>query len=349
MIAHLGIVLALAATVIYNLGFMLEKRALAHAPPIDVQRPWRLVRILFSAPGWLAGFVLICGGLVMQTLVLSLEPLTVAQPLQASGVVVTIGLSRLMLKERPGRTELACIGIIAAAVVLLSLSSGQGTAAGNHASAAGVALAVAAAVLAALVIFGAVWRAGRRRHRFPVSGLSYGLCAGLMYGAAGLALKALSAAVFTSPARLRPVHGSLLTAAVSSPYLYVMLGCVAAGMGLFQTALQRSPASIVIPVSALISTGYLIVIGSWLFHERLPAGPVPLVMRVVGAAATAVVPVILAAASERSAARARPGARPGPRSGQRPAGRHSSRPATSQEPAVFSVPGPLPATERPSP
>src|SRR5262249_59625434 len=42
----------------------------------------------------------ICGGLVLQVLVLSLEPLTVAQPLQVSGVVVTILLSRLLLHER---------------------------------------------------------------------------------------------------------------------------------------------------------------------------------------------------------------------------------------------------------
>ena len=74
----------------------------------------------------LAGFLLICGGLVLQLLVLSLEPLTVAQPLQASGVVVTILFSRLLLHERLGRAELACIGVIAVAVALLSLSSGHG-------------------------------------------------------------------------------------------------------------------------------------------------------------------------------------------------------------------------------
>jgi hypothetical protein len=83
VIAHPGIILAIAATVVYNLGFILEKRALAHLPAIDAQHVWRLVRTLFTAPAWLAGFVLICGGLVLQVLVLSLEPLTVAQPLQA--------------------------------------------------------------------------------------------------------------------------------------------------------------------------------------------------------------------------------------------------------------------------
>ena len=116
VIAHPGIILAVAATIIYNLGFILEKRALGRLPAIEAHRLGQLVRTLFTAPAWLAGFLLICCGLVLQLLVLSLEPLTVAQPLQASGVVVTILFSRVMLHERLGRAELTCIGVIAVAV-----------------------------------------------------------------------------------------------------------------------------------------------------------------------------------------------------------------------------------------
>ena len=300
MNAHLGIILAVAATVVFNVGFMVEKQALGHLPTIDVQHPWQLLHTLFTAPAWLAGFVLICGGLALQALVLSLVPLTIAQPLQASGVVVTIVLSRLMLHERLGRTELACMGVIGIAVLLLGLSSGRGpdAAAGTHAAGLAIAAAAAPACLASLVIYWWIHRASRARHRYPVTGISYGVCAGLMYGVAGLALKALSAAVFTAPARPHPGGG--LLAAVLSPYLYLVLACSAVGMCLFQTALQRSPASIVLPVSAIISIGYLVVIGSWLFHERLPAGPVPLALRLVGGAAAVAVPVVLTVRTERS-------------------------------------------------
>jgi drug/metabolite transporter (DMT)-like permease len=328
VIAHPGIVLAVAATVIYNLGFILEKRALAHLPAIDALHVWRLVRTLFTAPAWLAGFALICGGLVLQVLVLSLEPLTVAQPLQACGVVVTIVFSRLVLHERVGRTELACIAVIAVAVLLLGLSVGRGAGPGAHAAGIAIAAAAAPACLAGLVIYGWVHRASSRRHRYPVSGISYGLCAGLMYGVAGLALKALSAAIFTRraaphvPAAALAIHtvaaragaaepqhpgGGLLMAAVLSPYLYAVLACSAVGMVLFQTALQRSPASVILPMSNIISTGYLVVIGSWLFHERLPAGLAPLAMRLGGGVAAVAVPVILTVATERAASRHRPG------------------------------------------
>ena len=300
---HAGIAIALVATTIYNVGFVLEKRALTYLPAIDAHRIWSLLRTLFTAPGWLAGFAFILVGMVLQLVVLSLEPLTVAQPLQASGVVVTILLSRLVLRERLGRIELVCIAVLVASVVLLSLSSGHGSAAGTHADALSVTLAALPGFGLAAGIYWSAQRPGRARHRQrrPASGISYGLCAGLMYGVAGLALKALSAALFSG----HRAH-SLLIAAALSPYLYVALDCMAAGLCLFQTALQRSPASIVVPLGAIISTGYLIVIGSWLFHERLPSSPLLLSLRLIGGIAAVLVPIVLAVTAERAATRRRP-------------------------------------------
>jgi drug/metabolite transporter (DMT)-like permease len=306
--AHPGIILAIVATVIYNLGFICEKRALDRLPAIDVHRLGHLARTLFTAPAWLAGFLLICCGLMLQVLVLSLEPLTVAQPLQASGVVVTILFSRLILHERLGRAELTCIGLIAVAVGLLSLSNGHGPGAeaGTHADGAAIA---AAAVPACLVVPAIYYLANRASGRQPrhgrrrrVTGVSYGCCAGLVYGFAGVALKALSASIVSAP----HARGGLLAAAVASPYLYAVLVSSAVGMCLFQVALQRGRASIVMPISLVISTGYLVVIGSWLFHEQLPASPALLAMRLGGAVAAIAAPVILTVISERDATR--PGA-----------------------------------------
>jgi drug/metabolite transporter (DMT)-like permease len=302
MIAHPGIILAVVATVVYNLGFICEKRALDRLPAIEAHRLGHLARTLFTAPAWVAGFAAICCGLVLQLLVLSLEPLTVAQPLQASGVVVTILFSRLMLHERLGRAELTCIGIIGVAVALLSLSNGQGPGgqAGTHAAGAAIAAAAIPALLAVPVIYYLAHRASRGRTGHRITGVSYGCCAGLVYGFAGVALKALSASIFGPP---HP-RGGLLAAALASPYLYAMLASSAIGMCLFQVALQRSKASIIMPISLVISTGYLVVLGSWLFHERLPASPALLAMRLGGGVAAIAAPVMLTVLSERGAARA---------------------------------------------
>src|SRR5689334_9824355 len=330
MIARPGIILAVAATIIYNLGFILEKRALGRLPTIEAHRLRQLARTLFTAPAWLAGFLLICAGLVLQVLVLSLEPLTIAQPLQAGGVVVTILFSRLMLHERLGRAELTCIGVIAGAVLLLSLSSGHGPGAeaGTRASGAAIAAAALPACLAVPVIYHRARRAPRRRRRHRVTGVSYSCCAGLVYGFAGVALKALSATIFAAPHS----RGALLTDAVTSPYLYVMLVSSATGMCLFQVALQRSPASLVMPISLIISTGYLLVTGSWLFHERLPASPVPLAMRLGGGAAAIAVPVILTVISGRGAARS---------------GSHDAASCAAREPSAHETEGGAAFPDRP--
>lgn len=284
----LGIVLAVAATVVYNLGFILEKRALDRLPRLEAHRLGRLLRTLFTAPSWLAGFAAICCGLALQAVVLSLLPLTIAQPLQASGILVTLLFSWLMLHERLGGAEFACMAVIVAAVALLSLSEadGAGTQVGTHAAAGAIALVVLPVAVVVVVVSAAVTAWGR-----GVS-VGYGFCAGLIYGYAGLALKALSAAVFGTR------HVGLAAdavAALTSPYLYVMLGSTAVGMCLFQVALQRGRASIVMPVNLVMSTGFLVVVGSWLFHEMLPPSPAALGMRLAGGVAAVAVPVILAA------------------------------------------------------
>jgi uncharacterized membrane protein len=69
---------------------------------------------------------------------------------------------------------------------------------------------------------------------------------------------------------------------VSSPYLYVMAACSAAALALFQTALQRCRASIVVPVSNLTGSIYFMAAGSWLFAERLPTSATQLTLRITG-------------------------------------------------------------------
>ena len=93
--------------------------------------------------------------------------------------------------------------------------------------------------------------------------------------------------------RPRP-HGSEPRAGiVSSPYLYLLGGCSAAALLLYQAALQACRASILIPVSNVVSSVYFVIAGTWLFHEHLPASPVKLVLRLAGIAAAGLVLIAL--------------------------------------------------------
>ena len=281
MTAHPGIILAVAATVIYNLGFIWKSGLSTACPPSRRITLWRLARTLFTAPAWLAGFLLICGGLMLQVLVLSLEPLTVAQPLQASGVVVTILFSRLVLHERLGPRRARVHrdhrrrGRAAQPVQRPRAGRGSGhpRRRGRHRGGRGSRLPGGPGHL----LPGPAGRpagAGTGRDRRQLRPAAPGWST----GSPGLRSRHCRPSIFATP----HARGALLAAAVASPYLYAVLASSAIGMCLFQVALQRSPASIVMPISLVISTGYLVVIGSWLFHERLPASPALLAMRLGG-------------------------------------------------------------------
>ena len=53
--AYAGIPLALLATTAYNVGLVLEKRALGQMPTLDMRRPPRVVISLVTSRAWLAG------------------------------------------------------------------------------------------------------------------------------------------------------------------------------------------------------------------------------------------------------------------------------------------------------
>jgi drug/metabolite transporter (DMT)-like permease len=283
-VPYAGIPLALLATTAYNSGLILEKRALEQLPAIDVRRALSLARTLLTAPQWLAGFSLMLCGLAFQVIVLTIEPVTVVQPVLACGVVIVIVLSRLLLHEQLGGGEFGCVAVMAVSVILLALSTG-GPAPGSGHNVTGCWMAATAvpSFLAGLIVAGSALRATSRKHRLPVTGVSYGIGTGLLYGVAALAIKAMSGILAHGHGHENG-HGvaGVVTAIAASPYLYVMAGCSAAGLLLFQTALQRCRASIVVPVSSIAGSVYFMVAGTWLFHEHLPADTGKLALRLIG-------------------------------------------------------------------
>ena len=298
-----GIGLAVVATTAYNAGLVLEKRALAHLPAIDVRRMPFLASTLLTAPAWLMGFAITLCGLACQVVVLTIEPVTVVQPVLACGVVVVLVLSHLVLRERLHGRELWCMAVMAGSVVLLALSdSGSATGVGRNVSSSLMAATAIPSCLLGLLVGGQTLRAAARKHRAPVIGVSYGIGTGLLYGVAALAIKDLSGTL----AHSHSITGASIAIA-SSPYLYLMAGCTGISFGLFQTALQRCRASIVVPISTITGSVYFMVAGTWLFHEHLPSDPVKLALRVTGILVAGAVLILL----PQQATATRPGRRPG--------------------------------------
>ena len=300
--AAYGIPLALVTTSAFNTGLILEKRALTTMPALNVRKVGRVLASLLSCPAWLAGFALMLTGLACQVVVLTFEPISLVQPILASGVALTLVLSRLLLRERLGGGEYWCVAALGVSLVLLAFS--QDATGRNGTQHPGTSLMLAAmvpSIAAGLVITLWPWQArrwrehggtqggaGEVRQYTAVSGICAGIGTGLLYGVGGLMTKGLSGV-------LRHGHGvvSIGLAIISSPYLYLLAGCSAAAMLLYQVALQACRASILIPISSVVSSGYFVLVGTWLFHEQLPANPVRLGLRLAGIAAAGLVIVAL--------------------------------------------------------
>jgi drug/metabolite transporter (DMT)-like permease len=273
----LGVVLALVATLAYNAGFVLEKGALSALPPLTVRLPLALVRTLVTTPRWLAGFGLILAGLAGQLVVLTRIPLTVAQPVFASGIVFLLLLSMTVLGERLTAREWTGLAGIAAGVVCVLASLDPRTdVAGTGGHAVRVLLVAAPSTLAGVAVFVTAAR-GRVRPR-PAGDVPYGLAAGIVYGVAGMISKGLSASI--------DFHGptAIAASALASPYLYLLVPVTLTGFVVFQTALQRGRASIVAPVSTVVSTLYTVVAGTPMFGEHLPPDAADLTLRLAGLA-----------------------------------------------------------------
>ena len=267
----IGILLAVVSAVSFNSGFVMEKRALHQLPEIHARRSAHMLVTLASSPLWLSGFALSLFGLACQVLALSKAPLSVVQPIIAAGIAVLLLLSHFVLREHLGRLEWIGVATVGVAIALIGLSldtrsDGIGTGASFFRV---VVVSVPTLVLGALTFVAA----GRRQR---VSAPLYGLASGLMYGVAGVATKAVSVVVETDGV-VRAIPSVL-----ASPDLYLLLGFAAAGLLMFQTGLQRGRASVVVPVSNVVSAAYPIAVGMVLFGEHLPQSAWRLVLRTAG-------------------------------------------------------------------
>lgn len=291
-----GIAIAVLSAVLTGTGTIVEKIALQRLPDVHARRFWAMIRTLCGSSQWLWGCLLLLGGLICQGLALSLAPISVAQPIFASGIVLLLVLSHFVLHDHLKRVEWFALAVIVTALVVLGLSID------THVDRAGASVRLLDFLLAAvptaavgLTVFVLADRAhGSGQRLRQLRAPLFGLAAGLLYGVAGLGLKSASTYV-----QKYGLFGSVPHLLVS-PELYVLAVAMGTGLVLFQTGLQRCSASVVSPVNIVTSTAYVIAVGTVLFHEHLPNSAGPLSLRLAGFAGVVAGLVTLAAAGGKN-------------------------------------------------
>jgi multidrug transporter EmrE-like cation transporter len=274
-----GALAAFAATALYYLGFAIFKVAADRAEPLRVNRILHLVWHVLSDWIFLAGLCLVLGGLSLQIVALSKVPLSVAVPIFVSGLVPLLVIAVVFFGERLTLREWISLLLIAAAILLIALSIGSPP----PIKAISVApWKLAAVVVPALALPFLVMPFGDHRpdgrHARRVSGIAYGISAGLPVGCAELAIKGWS---------VSHAHGLEI---LHTPYPYVTVLAAALGFGILQLGFQRARVSIVATVMTITAKTYLLLVGTMLYGEPWPDDRGRVALRVLGfgVAATAV-------------------------------------------------------------
>ena len=261
-----AIALAVTGSASMNLGLVLQKRgivSLTTAPTLQGGSTRYRTR---HAPIWYLGMVLMVGGYGLYALAVSsrVAPISLLQPLSASGLLVVAFLAVVYLNERFHATEWLGVGVLLAAVILLGLS-----AQGPQLASAGIetsrylgffAVALGSAIA---IAFAAMSIPGR-------SELLLGILSGLLFGTGYLNTKALALAIQD--------HSLPLTVAAACLMALGLLG----GLVALQLGLRFGRALIVTAVN-LVTNQVLVVSGGLVcLGESFPTETFPFTTRIVG-------------------------------------------------------------------
>lgn len=256
-----GAILALMATIIYYLGFIVFRVAANRMPVLRGTRPLQLIRYTYTNWLWLLGLVIVLSGVVTQVEALTMLPLGLAVPIFVASLAFILFYAGVFFRERLSGREWLSVGLFALATAFVGVSNGRREVLTS--SVAGpltlTAVVVPGVVVAVVVLVGCDVRAFGR-HARPLTGVAYGFGTGISLGVSELAIKGV-ASIYSNDG---------LAATVHSPYPYVAVGMAVFGLAQLQIGLQRCRISIVATVLTVAAKTELAVIGPILYKEPLP-------------------------------------------------------------------------------
>ena len=231
----IGLSLALLASVTLNVSYLFQHAGASTAPQIDIRTPLRTMKALISSRMWLAGGLLGTLGWAMHVAALTRAPLSLVQAFLVGGTALIAPVAVHVLGHRLTPGELTGIGLMALALLALTLGRGR---VGVHSRFSdwqlGLYLACSSAAAGVLLL-------GERRR---AQGL--GLAGGMLYGASDVAIKALTG--------IASRHG--IGAVFRSPWLLAAIVLNVTAFFCFQRGLQMGKA---VPVIALMTAGTIVV------------------------------------------------------------------------------------------
>ena len=271
-----AITLTLAASACMNLGLVLQKKGLLQGAAGSSQVRGMLAGWAARHPRrpiWYAGMALLVGGYAVYAWAMSARaaPISLLQPLSASGLLVVALLAVVYLNERFDALEWCGVVLMLAGVILLGFSAEETPPSSVGINVPRLLIYLSGTIAAAAAVIVAARRASQAGRPARAEFL-FGVLAGLLLGTGYLYTKIFSLAAQADRYDLGVLSGI----------------CIALGLGIgfvvLQMGFRRGRALIVTAVNLVTNQVLVVAGGLFCLGERFPNQTLPFAARIAGLA-----------------------------------------------------------------
>ena len=276
----LAIAIAIVAALLLNWAIYLQKKAVLDLPEVKAKISWTLVKAFFTNKPWMLAQIVNVSGFALYSVALALAPVSIVEPIIASGVVLLAYLAIKNLDEKPRRIDYFAMSASVLGVIFLGVSLAEGIPKDVLRHPLEIWF-VAAGVLLLAVVIPIFMRGGSNNTQAAGLGVSVGLFFGM-------------AAVFQRLLMLNIGHNWVLV-------VVFIAACIATYVPAFiilQAALQKGMAMVVAPIYNGLMEFVPIVLGMAVLNEGFPQSNVLKVLRILAFALILMGTVILSQRAE---------------------------------------------------
>jgi len=283
----IAVACAVAASLAFNYAMYMQKKAVGTLPEVKMQLSWQVLKAFLTNGRWLASMIVVLLGSVLYAIALTMAPISIVQPIMASGVALLAYLAVKNLGEKPRRIDLVAIGLSILGVILIGVSLAEGLPKDVKHSPGSLWIFTAVLIVVAIIVPLTVARGSNAR-----LAAALGISVGMMYG-----LSAVFAKLMLEDWGARWSRQGVM-ALFSSIFLIAWAVTLVPSFIVLQAAFQKGMAIVVVPLMASLSQLVPIAVGMVALHEKFPRSIALSVIRIIAFALILVATVILSRRAE---------------------------------------------------
>ncbi|MGZ4400614.1 MAG: hypothetical protein ACXVYM_07055 [Gaiellaceae bacterium] len=191
MTVDLGILLALFCALATNVGFLWKHKGACAAPAVEWLHPVRSAIALYRSKWFALGMVVATGAWLFHVAAMALAPLSIVQTVISGGIVLLTVLAERCFGFQVGRRQFIGVALMAAGLVLLTITLPHTGGAHSHYSSVGMAsFECGLLFIGTMLVLSPKFGARHEHHCLFLGGAS-----GILFGVSDVAIKALTGAI----------------------------------------------------------------------------------------------------------------------------------------------------------